>query len=380
MTATALTPPPASTSPPAPPPGQHPVPPPPRAPRRRRVVAFAVSLGLLVSSTIGAAFLPTPYLTLRPGMVRPVTDQILVEGVESHPPEHSIAYTTVSVGRATLLEALVGWLDDDVDVVPEEQIRGGRDAEESRRYNAQLMDTSKLVATVVALERLGYDAEVRTTGAVVRQIAPDTPTAEVLELDDVIVAVDDEPIDDLDDLRRLLQVGGPGATHRLTVERPPGGDVTVDLDVTTAPAPDDPERAIIGVVVEDRIVGVDLPFEVLIDSGTVGGPSAGLAFTLALLDVLTPGELTGGHRVATTGTIALDGTVGPVGGAAQKAVGVRNAGYEVFLVPHAEVDEVRAVVGDDLTVIGVGTLDEALEALESLGGDVRSLEGAAAGS
>jgi len=223
---------PTATPPPAAPPpaGAPPVPPPPRRPRHRRAIAFAVALGLLVCTTIGAAFLPVPYLTLRPGMVRPVTDQILVEGMESHPPEQSIAYTTVRVGRATLLEALAGWLDDDVDVVPEEVIRGDRDAEESRRYNAQLMDTSKLLATAVALEHLGYEVDIQTSGAVVRQIAADAPAAEVLQLDDVIVAVDGEPVDALDDVRRLLQVGGPGATHRLTVERPPGGDTAVVHD------------------------------------------------------------------------------------------------------------------------------------------------------
>jgi len=358
-----------------------PLPAPRRAarPGRRRLVALAVVLGLLVSLTIGAAVLPVPYVALRPGTVRPVTEQVLVEGAPSHPPEHSIAYTTVSVGDATLLEALVGWWDDDVDVVPEEVIRGDRDADENRRYNAQLMDTSKLLATAVALEHLGYEVAVRTSGTVVRQIAPDAPAASVLELDDVIVAVDGQPVDAPDEVGELLQPGGPGASHRLTVERPPGSGTTVDLEIATIAAPDDPARAIVGIAVEDRIVGADLPIDVLIDSGTVGGPSAGLAFTLAVIDVLTPGELTGGHLVATTGTIRLDGTVGPVGGAVQKAVGVRDAGYEVFLVPPAELDEVRATIGDDLTVIGVGTLAEALEALESLGGNAGSLAGAASG-
>jgi len=341
-------------------------------------VALGVVVALLVSLTIGAAVLPVPYVAMRPGKVRPVTEQVLVERAPSHPPEHSIAYTTVSVGDATLLEALVGWWDDDVDVLPEEVVRGDRDADENRRYNAQLMDTSKLLATAVALEHLGYEVAVRTSGTVVREIAADAPAASVLELDDVIVAVDGEPVDAPDEVGALLQPGGPGATHRLTVERPPGSGTTLDVEIATIAAPDDPDRAIVGIAVEDRIVGADLPIDVLIDSGTVGGPSAGLAFTLAVIDVLTPGELTGGHLVATTGTIRLDGTVGPVGGAVQKAVSVRDAGYEVFLVPPAELDEVQATVGDDLTVIGVGTLAEALEALESLGGNAGSIEGAAA--
>jgi PDZ domain-containing protein len=195
----------------------------------------------------------------------------------------------------------------------------------------------------------------------------------VLKLDDVIVAVDGQPVDEPDEVGELLQAGGPGATHTLTVERPPGSSTHVDVEVQTIPSTDDPQRAIIGIAAEDRIVGADLPIDVTIDSGTVGGPSAGLAFTLAVLDVLTPGELTGGHKVAVTGTMDLDGNVGPIGGGAQKAITVRDSGYEVFLVPEPEVDEVREAVGDDVEVIGVGTLEDALEALDSLGGNAGSL-------
>jgi PDZ domain-containing protein len=318
-----------------------------------------------------------PYRVVRPGNTRPVTEQVLVEGAPSYPPAESIAYTTVSVGSATLFEALAGWLDDDVDVLPAEVVDQGRSEDESDRYNAQLMDTSKIKAIVVALERLGHDVEIRTTGTVVRGFAEDLPAAEVLELDDVIVAVDGQPVDEIDEVGELLQPGGAGATHTLTVERPPGSANHVEVEVTTVAAPEDPERAIIGIATEDRIVGADLPFDVTIDSGPVGGPSAGLAFTLAVLDVLTPGELTGGHKVAVTGTIELDGSVGLIGGAAQKGITVRDSGYEVFLVPEAEVDEVREAVGDDVRVIGVSTLDDALEALDSLGGNAGSLLAAA---
>jgi PDZ domain-containing protein len=309
-----------------------------------------------------------------------VTDQVLVEGAPSYPPEQSIAYTTVNVGGTTLLEAFLGWLDDDVDVVPEERVRGDRSAEENRRYNAQLMDTSKLVAITVALRYLGHDVPIRTSGTVVRQIVEDSPAAGALALDDVIVAVDGEPVDQPDEVGTLLQPGGPGAEHVLTVERPAGSTTRIDVPITTIAAPDDPGRAVIGIAPEDRIADFDFPVDVTIDSGNVGGPSAGLAFTLAVLDVLTPGELTGGHRVAVTGTMSLDGTVGPVGGAAQKAITVRDAGYEVFLVPSDELDEVRATVGGDLEVIAVDTLAEALEALDSLGGNAGSLAGAAAAS
>jgi PDZ domain-containing protein len=345
---------------------------------RHRFWVAVVVAGLLVSTTVGAAVLPVPYVALRPGSARPVSEQILVEGAPSYPPAHSIAYTTVNIGSTSLLEAFVGWLDDDVDVLPEERVRNGRSVEESRRYNAQLMDTSKLIAITVALRRLGHEVTIRTSGTVVRRIFDDLPAKGALQLDDVIVAVDGQAVDQPDVIGGLLQAGGPGAQHSLTVERPAGSDQRVEVPITTAAAPDDPGRAVIGIATEDRIVDFDFPVDVTIDSGKVGGPSAGLAFTLAVLDVLTPGELTGGHRVAVTGTMALDGTVGPVGGAAQKAITVRDAGYEVFLVPSDELEEVQATVGDDLQVIAVDTLAEALEALGSLGGNVGSLEGAAA--
>src|SRR5688572_19858315 len=121
--------------------------------RRRRWIALVVISVVLALSVIGASIVAVPYATLRPGSTRPVTEQVLVDGAPSYPPEESIAYTTVSVGSATLLEALAGWLDDDVDVIPMDAVRGGRSDEENDRYNAQLMDTSKLVAVAVALER-----------------------------------------------------------------------------------------------------------------------------------------------------------------------------------------------------------------------------------
>src|SRR5918993_2418302 len=118
-------------------------------PRRRRWIAFVIAVVLLACAIAGAAVLQVPYVAFRPGSVRPVTERVRVEGAESFPPDQSIAYTTVSVGSTTMLEALAGWLDDDVDVLPEERVRGDRTEAENRRYNAQLMDTSKLTAVAV---------------------------------------------------------------------------------------------------------------------------------------------------------------------------------------------------------------------------------------
>jgi len=124
-------------------------------------------------------------------------------------------------------------------------------------------------------------------------------------------------------------------------------------------------RALLGVRLSTKI---KLPFEINIESGRVVGPSAGLAYALELLDLLTPGELTGGSSVAATGELLTDGTVGAIGGVAQKAVTVRRAGIKVFIVPKANEAEARAHAGKNLQVLGVATFGEALKALASLDG------------
>lgn len=331
-------------------------------------------LGALIASVIGSALVPVPYLSVRPGSVRPVAELVTVAEVEAFPPQEPVSFTTVRIspGRISLLEALVGWLDGDTEIVPEQRIIGGRTIEENRRFNAQLMDASKQIAITVALRHLGYEVPITTSGSIVAGVVPDTPADGVLRRGDVILAVGDRRIGAPGQLGELLQAGGPGAEHVLTVEREPGAAPT-EITMATVPSPQDPSRAVIGVVVSERIVDFEFPFPISIDAGRVGGPSAGLAFTLAVLDHLTPGELTGGARVAATGSMDLAGNVGPVGGVPQKAVAVREQGYDVFLVPADEADLVTERLGDQLEVVGVTSLQDALEVLASLGGNALAL-------
>ena len=128
----------------------------------------------------------------------------------------------------------------------------------------------------------------------------------------------------------------------------------------------------VGVRADTFVLASDLPVDVEISTGEIGGPSAGLAMTLAVIDVLTPGELTGGRNVAVTGEIGLDGSVGPIGGIEQKAHAVRRSGIDVFVVPADQVAEIGDAAGD-MEVLGVRTLDEAVAALGALGGDVDEL-------
>ncbi len=338
--------------------------------RRRRIWPIALTV-LVVALIIGAATVPLPYYAYRPGSVRDTEPLITVSDEKTFPSTGSISYTTVSLRQSTLFGMLAGWLDDDIDVFPREKVLGDRNAEENRTLNLQMMDTSKQVATQVALERLGHPVDVSITGHTVVNVLPDLPADGVLEAGDTLTAVDGERLDDPDDLSRLLADDSPGDEVTITVE-PPSGSHPRDVDLALGADPEDPDRAIIGIEVMGRGIDFDFPVDVTIDTGDVGGPSAGLAFTLAIIDDLTPGDLTGGADVAVTGTISSDGTVGPVGGTGQKAAAVRAQGHDVFLVPTADYEAARQHAGE-VDVIAVDTLEDALDALADLGGNVDDL-------
>ena len=347
--------------------------PPLRRRRRRRPwrVVGVVAVMLLTAFVVSAALVELPYYAFRPGSVRATESLVSVgDETETYDADGSISYTTVSLQQTTLFELVGGWLDDDVDIYPQDEVLGDRDPDENRTLNLALMDTSKEVATQVALEHLGYDVDVSSDGVLVLDVTDGSPADGTLEVADTIVAIGDERLDEPDELERLMEGKEPGDPLRATVEAPDGDEREVEMAL--GPAPDDPDRGIMGVLVQPRDIEYDFPIDVAIETGDVGGPSAGLAFTLAILDDLTAGELTGGHDIAVTGEILSDGTVGPVGGTGQKAAAVRAAGIEVFVVPTADYADAVGHAGD-VQVIGVDTLDEALDALADLGGNADDL-------
>lgn len=349
-----------------------PFPPPPDAPvsRRRTWPWWLAAVALLgTAAVLFAAFtVQIGHFEFRPGSARPTSELVDVgEGVEVHPPAGEIAFTTVSLRQSTVASYVWAWFDDDVQVVADELILGNRSPQENRQFNLQLMDTSKQDAIRVALLELGYDVPVTIEGVVVVGVQDGSAGEGLVESGQTVVAIDGERLDDIDDVSRIMGPKAPGDTVVLSVEPPERGDVT-QVPVVLGAAPDDPARGLIGISLEPRNPAYAFPIDVDIDSGNVGGPSAGLAFTLAVLDVLTPGELTGGLDVAVTGTIDGAGNVGDVGGVRQKTAAAIDEGYDVFLVPSGEFQEARERAGDALEVIAVDTLRDALDALASLGG------------
>jgi PDZ domain-containing protein len=320
------------------------------------------------------AVVELPWYAISAGSARPTAATVQVSGADTFPPDQDIFFTTVSLSQRRIngWEWLQAELDADIDLVDADLIEGGHTAEENQEINQALMDESQDVAVVVALEELGFDV-IDGTGATIGDVVPEYPADGALEPGDTVVRAQGEPVERKEDLARAIDATGPDQPLALVVEDPDGirRRVTVDL----APDPRDPGHGFLGVSgLSTRDEVRTDPFEVRIDPGRVRGPSAGLAFTLAVMDVLTPGDLTGDADVAVTGTIDGVGRVGPIGGAQYKAIAARRAGAEVFLVPAGEEEIAASRVGDDVQIVPVATLDDALDALAELGGNARDLE------
>jgi PDZ domain-containing protein len=320
-----------------------------------------------------------------PASAQPVDDLIRVgelgADATQYPPEGDIYFVTVMSPEQSLLSWLVGRREPAIQFLTAEDVNGFRTPTQRRTLDLASMRTSEQVAQYVALKRIGYDVSIVPGDVLIEDLVclePSedgtscvtwSPSDEVLDPGDRILAIDGEPVGTVDDLSGILENKQPGDVVSMKVTRPGQGELTVDVELTVSP--DDPDRTIVGFYPFDTAT-VNLPFELSIDTQSIGGPSAGLAFTLTLIDELTPGELTPPGGVAVTGTIALDGSVGPIGGLRQKASAVAQTGVDTFVVPAAQGDEdiaaARKAAGGDLTIIPVATLDEALAALERLGG------------
>jgi PDZ domain-containing protein len=347
-----------------------------------------------------ASLIRLPYYRIEPGSVYDTIERVEAPADRVFVPNGNIGFVTVSqTADISVWEWLDAKLDDSVEIKSEDEVRGDQSEEEKRAQDQRRMQLSKNDAVVVALERLGFDLIVTPLGVEVAQVFDCSAADNVLGTGDLIVGVDGVDVRESDKLVEELAGHQVGDTVELLVERidPANSAQTLRTEVVgltlgsadAACLPDDvrstESRPFIGIGTM-TIVDEQLPIDVDIDTGRVGGPSAGLAFTLALIDVLSEGDLTNGLNIVATGTIDRDGNVGPVGGIHQKTIAAERSGADVFLVPLCCDNWVDPDTGepldlpsnyeealqyaDDMKVIGVATLDDALRAIGELGGDV----------
>jgi Lon-like protease len=343
----------------------------PLVPHRGRRNRLIVAVLAIVAAVVAAMFLvELPYYLVQPGQVRPTVERIEISGATEHEDDGEILFTTVLLTRATPALMLRAQLDDAIEVRSESELYPDGDIEGVRELNIQRMDLSKLVATRVALEYLGFDASFDAEGARVLGLTDESPSEGLLRPGDVIVGVDGGEIGMPGDIAEELADRAPGDEVPVVVQRPDSGGVAeaeVGIVLGAADDGDGGPRPVLGVEVEPKDPVVESPVTVEVDSGEVSGPSAGLAWTLGIIDRLTPGALTGGEPIAVTGEVFDDGSVGEVGGVLQKVAAVRRAGIGLFLYPASTPEdqqrEMRRIAGSAVTLRPVATVEEAVEVL-----------------
>ena len=326
----------------------------------RRIAVLTAGVVLLVLFGLLGTTLPVPYVAQVPGPTFNTLGDIdgspiiSVEGRDRNDVSGNLNLTTVGVSRGglSLVQAVSGWFDDEVAVVPEESVYPpDRSEEETRRANREAFLTSEQAAESAALGHLGYPVKV-----VVQDVPDGSPSEHLLREGDTIDAVDGTPTPDADTLSDVLTAIPAGTT--VTVDTTHVGEPD-QIEITTKAA-EDRKGSLLGVSV---LAQPAAPFDVQIDVKDVGGPSAGLMLTLGILDLVGDDDLTGGKVVAGTGTIDAEGTVGPIGGITLKMAAAKDIGAELFLVPADNCAEATGVADPGFPLARVATLDDALKAL-----------------
>ncbi|MFJ7490260.1 PDZ domain-containing protein [Streptomyces sp. NPDC097727] len=360
----------------------------------RRTATMLASTLILIALLCAGVLIPVPYSEMSPGPTVNTLGKVegepvlQISGHKTYPTSGNLNMTTVRVTGAdynmNLVEAVYGWLAHDSVVVPHDTLYpGGKTEQQSTQENAEEFSQSQESAKVAALTELGIPVSSRV---VVSTVVKGSPAQGKLHAGDVIKEVDGSAVKQPEDVAKLVTRHKPGEDVTFTIipaktaqaaekagKEPEGSRKVV---ITTVKAPKE-NRAIVGIQ-----AGTDhtFPFRIDIKLADVGGPSAGLMFSLGIIDKLTPTDLTGGKFIAGTGTIDDKGEVGPIGGINMKLVGARDAGARYFLTPNNNCKAAASDTPSGLTLVKVKTIDDAKKSLEKIrAGDTADLPSCSAG-
>ncbi len=324
-------------------------------------VVPAVLLALALGVT--GATLPVPFVALGPGPTYDVLGEfegaeiVAVHGLTEYPTSGTLNMTTVSVtDRLSLFTSLLHWMSSSRRVIPREDVFPSDQTDEQiQQANAVQFESSELNAAAAAVAELGLPTRVLVGGVV-----PDSPAVGVLQVGDEIVAVAGIPVGTAEEVSQTLAYTQSGDMVTVTFRRE-GTEQQTDVVLDANPRRD-LQQGFLGVALMTAPQGGSI--DISLDG--IGGPSAGLMFSLAVVDRLTPGELTGGRFIAGTGSIDPSGAVGAIDGIPFKMLKASEVGAEVFLVPAANCEAAVATVPDGLQLIKVTTLDDAIAGLDAL--------------
>ena len=324
-------------------------------------------LGVVTAALLVLTFVSAPYYALYPGDVYSATGAVSSDSEPTYEPMSLIGFVTISAHPTeSLWQWVVAYLDDSATLQHEDVFNRGLTPQERRNTDARLMTRSQDLSVYVALAELGYDLP--DSQVVVSGLIPCMPAAEHITIGDVIASVGGAPVSESSEVSSAVRSRAVGELVEFGIRRQDETEgVVVDIRLgSSADECIDPatrttregERPLLGVILANDVgdLGVDIDFA----TGNIAGPSAGLAFSLSVVDLLSPGELTEGLPVAVTGTISPDGSVGTVGGIAQKVRAAEQRNFRLMLVPPGQYEEAAAAAGESLEIVEVSSMAEAM--------------------
>ena len=336
----------------------------------QRLIAAVAAVPLVLGLILAAALMPLPFVVYAPGYTVDVlakdkndAEIIQVNGHKTYRDGGELRMTTVLVTapetKKTLFDLMSAWVDPDDAVYPYDDVHGDVKTDEQNQIEGEVqMVTSQDSAIAVAQRELGFDV---TPLPGVAHVNAGAPADGKLLVRDLFLEIGGKPVKTADDVVAAIQESTPGEPLDIVVLRD-----HERTEVTVVPERG-PDGSQIGIVLG---VGFRLPFDVSVNiSPDIGGPSAGLMFSLAIYDTLTPGSLTDDEIVAGTGELAPDGRVGPIGGIQQKVVAARDSGAELFMVPEANCEEALEADNGDMQLVLAETMHSARLAIEDWADD-----------
>ena len=317
------------------------------------------SLIIIVASIMPFGLMKTDYYFMAPGP--PYQWDIEIEGTEFYDYEGNLYQLTVRRDEANYFTYIWAKVDNSVDLYSREVILPkGVTPQELSEISMQNMKTSENVAIAVALDSLDYEIETQGDGVLVVGILDDSPVAGKLLKEDLITSINNEEIKSTTEFIALLRTYEIGDIVSIGIIRE---GIKKSIETKLIEHIDYENEPMVGFLASTPNQRFVFPISIDIDTGNVGGPSAGLMMALNVYNSLIENDITNGIKVAGTGTIEIDGSVGPVGGVKQKVIAAKNAGASLILVPTANFNDIKSYIDDDTNIVPVDTFKQSLEVI-----------------
>lgn len=312
---------------------------------------------------LAAVLYKPPVVIISPATAVDISGDVEIDGVPLTDLSGRYVLVAVSISQPNAVRAAFSYLNSNVRVVPRDRLQpAGMSEAEYFEAQRRIFEESQQAAAAAAAQAVGMEVQMRGSGAQVIDVVEGSPADGELRVGDVIVSANGSPIRLVSDLIAITTVGPAGKRIELTVER---GSRTVELEVRNASLEGyNAANLGVGILTFTRDLEVDLPFEVEFKQRNIGGPSAGLIYALVIADMLDPQDVAANRDIAATGTIQLDGRVGPVGSLTEKLRSAEQAGADVLMVPLNEVEQIENLGrSSSVSTLGVDSLNSAMEIL-----------------